>query len=413
MSSTPAKELRPSEGRLKRVGFGLLVTGLLMAATMAFEHTDWGSSAERWAFEFFQNRLSRFDRDLPVKVIDTSTIPSGKNGETSRVQLLRAIEAVVAQRPAAVGVDIDLSPEGDVWVDDNDPQFFDRVLELKHSSKVPIFLGVYRTIGSNRTQWLGAPKYAELAAALVAADEIRQPIWVHAEQSEELPTLGTALASHYEPSITELAAKIRAFIELFTINQREGIEEHPNKQMSVGVYLTNYSKLDQLERETLDGVEPKSITDAGEKLEGKMVLLGNVKTYADPFTPPGYTHPKPGVLVLACVAYTLGSQPRYELKRIFRFALDVLVAIIVILAVERARWRYVNKVAGSRFFKSVTLRILVVGICVIVAGCLINAFLNVLWLDFPLVIFALFLHPKIETYLKEAITKVTKKPVKH
>jgi CHASE2 domain-containing sensor protein len=402
-----ASEPLPSKGRFKRLGIGLTVTVVLMAATMAAEHTHWGSKGEKWAFEWFQELLSEFDRDLPVKVIDTSTIPSGKYGQTSRSELLQAIEAVVAQHPAAVGVDIDVSPEGDHYVDDNDPQFFDRVLELKRKSKVPIFLGVFRSLGSDRTRWLGHPKYAELAAALIGADEIRQPIWVRGQQSEEMPTLGTAVASNYEPSMGELAAFFRPIIALFTINPRRGIEQQPNGQMSVGVSLINYSKLDQLETNSLDGADVKSITDASQKLENKMVFLGNVKsgTYADPFNVPDYPQPKPGVLVLACVAYTLGAQPRYELKLLSQIALDLLVSIVVLLLAEHAHSLYVNKVEGPRFFNKVNLIIWGTVIGVIVLGVLMNSWANILWLDFPLVIGALFLHPKVEKFLKEATTK--------
>lgn len=196
----------------KRILIGLLVTVLLTSAIKYAESTRPGKDAEKWLFANLQRLLPSFSEDLPVLVVDTSRIPGGKDQVTSREALKQTLTAIVAQRPAGVGVDIDFSPDVDGWQLDDDPKFFDFCLALTKESGVPIYLGVYRTIGENSDTWLGSAKYKGLAAALRAEnDTMRLPKWIQTRNSEEkLPLMSAALADSYQRSHPTVATPLLA-----------------------------------------------------------------------------------------------------------------------------------------------------------------------------------------------------------
>jgi C4-dicarboxylate transporter len=80
-----------------------------------------------------------------------------------------------------------------------------------------------------------------------------------------------------------------------------------------------------------------------------MVLLGDATHSEDSFNVPGYDTPIPGVQLIASTAFTLAVAPIFELNSRARIALDLIIAIILIVTVELIRPGFVNKRPGGRF----------------------------------------------------------------
>jgi hypothetical protein len=376
---------------------GMIVTVLLMLGIKYLEHTDFGQKFETITFEYLQRLLPSFSEEMPSVVVDMSKIPGSKDQPTSREVLRQTLTAIVAQKPAAVGVDVDFSPDVNGWIVDDDPKFFDFCLNLQQTSGVSIYLGVYRTIGEKSDTWLGSSKYKDLAAALRAEDDTKRlPRWLQAKDSDErLPMMSAALVKSYHPVHTGPARSLSRTVEIFT-NDSNGIERKGEDKMLFGFALVNYSRLQQIRHETQLTIMPNSIAESGQRFERKIVILGDAAEAEDHFNVPGHDEPVEGVYVLACAAYSLAVEPLYELNNGARLALDLAISILIMLRVEWLRSRYVKKVAGSRFYKKQSRSIWLALAAVVVLGVLMTKFFHIMWFDFPLAGFALLLHPKVE-----------------
>ncbi len=382
---------------LKRILLATFVTLLLLSAMKYVESTQPGKDAEKYLFAQLQKLLPSYSEDLPILVVDLGKIPGGKDQATSRDALKRTLVAIVEQRPIAVGVDVDFSPDVSGWQVDTDPEFFDFCLQLKEESKVPIYLGVFRTMTEKPDTWLGSEKYKSLAAALHAEDDtMRLPQWIQAKNSvDKLPLMSAALAERYRASHSHGATALGRTVQVFT-NKDEQIEARGENEMLFGVSLVNFSRLGQIQRETSLMPTPESIAKSDKMFSGKMVLIGDAADSFDHFNVPGRDPPIAGVFLIACAAYTLAVEPLYELSTATRVTLDLFISAIITAGMELVRLLYVRKRPGSRFYKAQGRFILAVVGVVIIVGLLMTVWLNIMWFDFPLVLAALLLHPRVE-----------------
>ena len=395
---------------VKRLSMGMLVTLLLLTAAKFVEHSHIGHRIETATFEILQWPLPNSDEELPIVVVNMSEVRRDMEQVTSRFAIRQALESIVAQRPLAVGIDLDLSPGLDGWIAKDDPAFFDFCLKLKRESNVPIFLGVYRTIGAGPETWLGSEEYKEMAAGLTAADDTKRlPVWLLAKNSnEKLPTLSAALAETYKPTQLDPATLLSRVVEV-TADNKPGVARRGEDRMLFGETLVNYAKLEEIQRATLKEITPSAIAGSGDLLTGKIVLIGDATRSEDSFIVPGHERPIAGVYVLACVVYTLAVEPLYELNLPMRLFLDLGASIILLLIVEALRVRYVNKRPGSRFFAARNKAIWMVIAVVSILGLLIVRWTNIMWFDIPLIAFALLLHPKVEHRMDHALKKLQPK----
>ena len=139
---------------------GVLVV-LLILIKLCFERTGWGESTEFAAYDGIQSLLAT--RDCPVVVVDITAIPSTTPGRsipwtsgrylTDRKLLADLINKIAAEKPAAIGVDLDFSPDYDPVSPPglppeyhggptDDPQLFDLCLQLARQG-TPVYLGIF------------------------------------------------------------------------------------------------------------------------------------------------------------------------------------------------------------------------------------------------------------------------------
>ena len=390
----------------RRLLLATLVTILMIGATKYVESTSIGKDAEKLIFAHLQRLLPPFGEDLPIVVVDMNKIPGGKNQVTSREALKQTLTAIVAQRPSAVGIDVDFSPNLDGWQAPDDPSFFKYCLQLREESKVPIYLGVGRTMASDSDTWLGLREYHTLAAALRAEDDtMRLPKWIQAKGSNDrLPLMSAALASSYLSKNESAATNISRTIEVFTADKET--EVRGENDVPFGFSLVNYSRLPQIQREASFTLTPAAIAESGRVFTDKMVLIGDVTDSYEKFNVPGRDSTVPGVFLIACAAYTLAVEPLYELNTPTRLALDLLISVFTIAGLQFLHFRYVNKIAGPRFYKAQGRFLLFVTVLIWLVGLILVVWLNIMWFDFPLVTLAWLVHPRVEHFLIESLEKL-------
>jgi CHASE2 domain-containing sensor protein len=388
---------------VKRLTTGMIVTFVLVGITALFERTYLAHRIETLAYEVLQAPLNSSDTSapLPIQVVDISAIPGGKDRPTPRKQLEEMINAIAAQHPKAIGVDIDFGPEADGWKVDDDPQFFDFCLSLKQDKQVPVFLAIHSSREQPASGWLGLPKYKELAAAGVvdALDTRRLPRWIQARDvPDRLATMGAALATAYRPMLPNPYEWLRRTVEQ-TTEGTPGIERIGEDQMRFGLALVNYNKLNQIRNETLSTISATSIAETRDRFTGKMVLLGDATHFEDSFNIPGHQETVPGVDLIACAAYTLAVEPLFEFNTTTRLALDFFFAILLILSVEVVWYLSVRQRPGARFYRRKNVVVLTGSLLVFFLGLFTVAWLHIMWFDFPMVILASLIHPTLEHWL--------------
>ena len=308
----------------------MLFTILLVGFKLVLERTSWGEQSDMAAYRYEQHILATVAHtdNLPVVVVDIGDLPAvpipGSNGKemaTPREPLGKLISAIAQHGPAAIGVDIDLSPEYGMPITPDDPAFFKACL----SQPVPVFLGVARTQTKGPEEWLGDEQYKKLAASLIIPRHSSNDLdyWIQTDRMKEpLLTLSASLAKVVRQSALEKPWwKNWAFRPIST--------RKPSKQISVGEFPVDYSPLDALEHGMLEMKDFSRDTNRSGQVEGKMVLVGDgVWEHAiDKFNVPGRSESVPGIFLHACAAFTLAEAPLSELTGPGRLFIDIFLSL--------------------------------------------------------------------------------------
>jgi hypothetical protein len=394
----------PSGKNIWREFFSAFLLCVIMAALATVFVNDTGVGEEFAAFEYrlLQGQL-RPGENLKVTIVDISNLEL-KSGITPRHMLMKVLAAVTDQRPAAVGVDIDFSPEHYKFIDSGDPQFFADCLRLRKKVNVPVYLGIFRTRALPSDQWLGFPAFEDLAAALLVPLSRKESLWSlstsatksNAEHSRKLdaPTMSSALASSLkrpENKWQNALGKLNPFEEL--------IEERLAKDVAIQKFYIDFSSSERLKRDAIViPAEDYSKTGLGpimrsraEGIAGKIILIGDVSNPRgrDVFINPANHQKIPGVVVHAAAAETLVSTPLYAFPEINGFLLDTIVSVSIVGLIFLARVAYRDSLQEERL---VWVANVGGAIIILLFGLCINAS-RVLWPDFLLLAIGLLLHP--------------------
>ncbi|MDQ2949777.1 MAG: CHASE2 domain-containing protein [Acidobacteriota bacterium] len=352
---------------------GVTLSVLLTGLGMLFERTLFGEHIKTATYELLQERLTLADQglrvDLPVTVIDISELARDDSGATPRNVLQWLITALGQYRPAAIGLDIDFSPEGGRFVKPEDPEFFE-FCEKKTASGVPVYLGIWRSQTLPPKQWLVLEKYSNLAAALRVPRDARRS----EQRIDSGRTMSRALADGYclwHPCSEDWPTWI---LEPLSPIDYSLLKRIYDKRVAV-------SRADFQNEASLQ----KVIVENADAVRGKMVLVGDVKDASDTFNNPVGEDPIPGALIHASAAYTQAIRPLYEIRGLYRQLGDLLLAVILLLIVGVLR-PWLNPERLSIVFS------LVAASLAILVGLLVNH-TGVFWDDFLLVAIALAVHP--------------------
>lgn len=369
----------------KSLLLGLLATVVLLSVTQILEHLKYAQFFDSLAYKWLTWGMSSFTgSSLPVVVVDIHELPGGKDGPTPRGELRALLETIVAAHPRAIAVDIDFSPDVKGWMTPDDPAFFDFCLDTMDRTDIPVLLAVYRSRHAAPKPALGLPQYQRLAAVGMGRrdDATRAVRWVGLQHSASgLPTLGEALAQ-----------ATKGYAPGFSSDSRFLEPVAPTDDI-----LVNFSKLDELKTQTIPWKRGASIASATARLKNRLVILGDAENSTDNFIVPTETDVVPGVFVIASTAYTLVGEPLFELKPAVRVTLDAVISTFLICGLCYLCRTRKTEAAKRQAFWFITTTIFLV----LFLGFALVRELSIMWLDFILVVLALFLHPSVEEKLSK------------
>ena len=284
---------------------------------------------------------------------------------------------------------------------------FDFCLSL--NERVPIRLGVYRSLRESSEAWLGLPKYSVLAGALwISAEDTRRlPIWFEASNvGLKLPSLPASLVEGAGKK-----DKDRSFwrtVLMKKVTERRVSVDYYGRDLVMGEALVNYIPLRDLQLETIWRADPEAISKNREKIRGRIVLIGDAEgksTLRDNFVVPGQTYQegRTGVYLHGAVLHTLLNDPLDEFKHLTSLVLDFAISIILILTIM---WTRKIESAKQNQDNTLEMRVITWGVLfILILGLLLVVLVRVMWLDFLLVIFFLLLHPRLQGRLQKLIAK--------
>jgi len=385
----------------------LVVVAFLIGGKIWIEHMKVGIELERVVYGFLQRRLEGPDQIAycPVAVLDIAEVVKERvesNGQTNlvtpRSTLREMITALADVRVAAIGIDIDFSPEGGELIP-GDTNFFQFCDALQREKQMPIRLGVYRTYKKREDEWLGDAHFADLGGFIGVQDVhgVRHlPRWVRcSEQGRPLASLSAGLALG---ATTEEQPLVQTNLPFWMVAVNESRVENIRREIQASQFLVNLSWLNALEMHRFATHEACGIKALKHHLVGRVVLIGNA-TYGsapDVFAVPGFERPVPGVLLHGCGVATLLAKPLFELSFPARVIADIVLATSVVGAVSLLCYAYdrkdrkVKMESAHSFFTAVAI------IFTIVGGYNLIQWSHLLWTDFVLVALALWLHSPAE-----------------
>jgi CHASE2 domain-containing sensor protein len=425
-TNKPSSTSRKPPGIFKFILLSFVITLLLCLGQVSLEHSGFWREYEVPAYRFLHNWVASDNYDpnyLPVVILDISKleVSKEKGDVTPRDKLTQLLEAVLKQRPKAIAIDIDFSPNKDgMYVTDEDPKFFNYCLRVKKEGRVPIFLGVDEAKAELPQDWLGGARYKELAVALIVPEEDtrRIPLWLKVgDTSEQLPTLSAALSNAYGKMPKRPPRWLAHIIEMD--ENRLPASEHSleDEGFTYADMLVNYSKLDAIEKSKINLDVLPEFGNAfylphAENLSDRLVIIGDADKalHEDNFNIEGFSKPAPGVYLHASAVYTLTTQPIYEFSHAARLIIDVLISVILILSIAFIRYRH--RLSGDNYpwHKQQSRLTKIAAVIIPIIGILLVRYLSILWLNFGLVGAALLLHPKVEKGLHHLIKRFKSAP---
>ena len=186
----------PIESALAAFAVALLCTLLVDVV----EHAEGLRYVRKVTWDWLATRLASEAGEVVVVDITSIARPSNALGRpvTDRGELRAVIELVRQAGPRAIGIDIDLAPEGRGPVDEHDPELLEWLAGLQDDGgrPIPVRVGVHRTRMAASHEWLGDPDFDHLAATMVAdtSDNRLMPEWAEWREGVRLAALGAATA---------------------------------------------------------------------------------------------------------------------------------------------------------------------------------------------------------------------------
>ncbi len=412
ISLTPAEKSERVKKIWRDAGKWALFACVVFVAKWGFEHTPTGEQFRLWNYRFLEQNLipSRPDDEIPVAIVDISDLEVESTNidgvtyrATPRDKLLKLIESIVKQEPAAVGIDIDFSPNEQGYITPADPQFFQSCLDIRKESKIPIFLGIRRSQIYPPHHWLGAEDYRELAASIFLPRNDTRKLWKWIKPREDLqsvPTMAARLADSFQSSGTQIPKWMGWAVEQFS-------ERELGPGYSVNEYLVDYSALDRIEQSRLRTFDPAGIEAQRHLLVDKIVLVGDATSGKAVDYFPVSVRPQgvPGVYMHASAAYTLATSALYQLTTKGRWAIDILLSLLIIAPVTAIRLFFAKRTPADvdAHWLEGTFTILVVILTAFLAILFVRQ-TRLLWDDSILVFAGLLLHPRVERALQRLKT---------
>jgi CHASE2 domain-containing sensor protein len=390
----------------------LLCLFLFAAKELFVEHTLAGQVFEEASYQLLQHRLTetlgQFD-DVPVTVVDISPLQQqdvepglGGGQATPAKDLLELLQTIASAHPKAIGIDIDLSPEGSVDIAPGALELFKGAEQIKEQLGITVAIGVHRTEAGPRELRLGFPRYSDLAASIAIPRRDLTEVRVMArsivpmhngapDKDDRIESMSAVLASALQT--TQDTSAMGALIRSGILRKTE-IVDKPGLQADE--FLVDFSPAKLLIENRVVAKTPADIARQAHRFAGRIVLLGDgdpEKTAAsDSYLIPGQPVGQltPGVYVHACAAYTLSRAPLFEFTGMGRLLADLVLFLIAFapLCIWRLRRSPDESQVRTREFLLALLSVLIL---IAFAHTLVRT-TRILWTDFSVGVVAIILH---------------------
>jgi CHASE2 domain-containing sensor protein len=379
-----------------------VVVAILLSLGAAYvSETRSGRFLESHAREWIQVRLfdARPTTPLPVVVVDlagiAATAASARSEPaTSRETLTRLVTAIAKEGPKAIGIAIDFSPDNAGYVTEGDPEFFSFCLTLnktglaKSERRTPIFLGVERRASGPSFQWLGDEAFVPLAAGLfLPKAPVDSPVPLESRvnaplEKLSLASLSFALARTVDPTLANRLEQTSFWTDAL-------VKRRFTKGGDVDFrgYWADLSSVRMLEETTISVESPSLPPNALNRLRNRVVLIGDANA-GEPFDV-GEGRSAMGLFVHAAGVVTLLEGPLRVLNHHGRLVLDAGVLVGAAFMVGLLGWWRGAK-GPIRLEKWLLKGHMAL---VVVLAFLLVAVTRVLWIDAPLVLVGLLIHP--------------------
>ena len=428
MTTLQRRRRKTSSGRVPpALGFALLVAIVVLGIELWVERTAPYHVLELETYDALQRGLEllrdREDSNTPsapgqVIIVDIGSLQPSSDREllaaapfTPRDALRSLLNILVDAGPAAIGIDIDFSPEGGAYVSPkDDPGFFRTCLHLERERNVAVFLGVGRGAGGSRNEWLGNDEFAPLAASLIIPDDTADitpggtpgpyAIAIPPLRSDpgdgsegrhggELLSLGVAMAKVLDPDIVTRLGEQHCLIEAKTeraIVLERGVEE----------FTVDYSELAGIERAMIRATFDRpsgqwKLPDGWQsQVKKRLVLVGDVQgsAAADVFKTTGSRRLASGILMHAGAGATLLRGPLYVFRHRGRVAIDATLVTVTVAAVSLVRRRKNQRVGRGHKRLSPHNALLLLPLGFVALTLVMAAWYRILWLDVAFAFFA-------------------------
>ena len=407
----------PRHRVLRFVLSGVCLTLVLIGLEVLFQSfTVMGQEFQLTSYKLIQHRLSSApSKPLPVTIVDVSDlepklVPGTDSKATPRRELQQMLEAIAAQNPSAIAIDIDFSPDENGWIDPvHDPQFFESCLTLKSPSDrhIPVYLGVNRAQLLGPQFWLGDERYEPLAASMIIPRDARKMITELqvAGSPEPLLSLATRLADAYrrQQSVPSWARSGQSLGLLQSVwrSDLHGIR--------VNEFVIDYSPRLLLQKETIRYRQLQTLDSdqARERFWHKMVIVGaaELDKTTDVFSV--MDQATPGTIIIASAAYTLvQSTPLYELTTFGNVLITLALSAAVFLLIGGLCLDRSNEQFGMGRVRMVCTSL--VGTVALLTGVMFVRYTHIAWNGFVIVLLALVFHHPFESvigWLRKALPK--------
>ena len=375
----------------------LAVAAVLLVAHWYVEQRPLGAYLNNFEYALLQQALiSEFaaarplhskDPQIPV-VIDISSIRLDKSQPTDRDKLDGLIGQLEEMNAAAIGVDIDFSPDDQGrFVTPKDPQLFIKWVPLGN-----VRVGVFRREGDEPGRWLGRPEFRPLAAGMM------------------LPEADSNYAYHYSSrtdfrspadDLLEMPAALFAVLHPGpgpgSVQDRHLIRTVVDGKIRLGEYPIDYSVLDQIQR--IPYHDRGDLKQWEDTIARHSVLIGDLRDTADSRCTAHRREPIPGVLIHACSLATLSRGLLWHIDGATSLLCDLGLLFVIVAATGFVRHIQVS-VRRLSSINAHAMEILTCGcasLAVLAVSLVFVQITHFFWPDFLWIFAGYFLHP----YLRE------------
>jgi hypothetical protein len=319
------------------------------------------------------------------------------------------VDSLRSMRAAAIGLDIDFSPEvPGQFVDPRDLR-----LLLKWSDYGNVRVGIFRRIGDSSEHWLARGEFRHLAAGIMlpAGESIYafQYSSPDVSTSDEVPPLIGSRADNPDEHLLQMPT---ALYEVLHAGSRLRLVTDPNikpitdetGRLRLGQYPIDYSYVPHVR--TIRYRDKSDLARYEEEIEYRTVLIGDAFDAQDSRAIPVEGSPVSGVMVHAAAFATMNHGLLHYIGDEEGFVIEVVLGVLICVVTGLVHLANASRTRSRRFsihaveiFASTAA-----GLAVLIVCTSWFSVSRIFWPDYLWVAVALFFHPYLE-YLKRMVVR--------